>query len=152
MKLDTQAIEILGRNRLVSELLRAGIEVAFPIRDRGIDLIAFSDRKNSSLVFAAVPIQMKGAERKSFSIDKKYEKVPHLLFAYVWGIQEEEIHKTFAMTYQEAFDVAEEMGYTKTESWTKNDKYAVSKPGKKLERLIREFQMTPEKWRARLER
>jgi len=38
--MDTQTIEILGRNRLVTELISAGIEVALPLRDHGVDLIA----------------------------------------------------------------------------------------------------------------
>ena len=150
MPLDTQAIEILGRNLLVSELFRAGVEVAFPLRDRGIDLIAFGDRKASKSVFFAVPIQMKGASKKSFSLDKKYEKIPHLLIAYVWGIQGEENHKTFALTYKQALRVATEMKYTETDSWKKHGKYAVSRPSEKLEELIRGFEMTPEKWKARL--
>ena len=40
-QMDTQMIEIMGRNRLIDELLRAGLEVALPLRDRGIDLIAY---------------------------------------------------------------------------------------------------------------
>jgi hypothetical protein len=40
---DTQVIELIGRNRLGSEILRDGLEVAVPARDRGIDLIAYSD-------------------------------------------------------------------------------------------------------------
>ena len=38
---DSQLIEIIGRNRLINELLRGGLEVATPLRDRGIDLIAY---------------------------------------------------------------------------------------------------------------
>ena len=76
--LDTQVIELLGRNRLVSELLRAGLEVAVPARDRGIDLIAYldlidpqdeaKDPASAGRVqrFAARPIQMKAASQQSF--------------------------------------------------------------------------------------
>ena len=42
--LDTQQIELLGRNRLVNEIIRANLEVTVPIRDRGIDMIAYADR------------------------------------------------------------------------------------------------------------
>jgi hypothetical protein len=41
--LDTQQIELLGRNRL-EWIIRADLEVPIPIRDRGIDLIAYADR------------------------------------------------------------------------------------------------------------
>ncbi|MHB2036215.1 MAG: hypothetical protein ACYCPW_05680 [Nitrososphaerales archaeon] len=42
--MDTQLVELAGRNWLTSELLKAGLEVARPERDRGIDLIAYVDR------------------------------------------------------------------------------------------------------------
>ncbi len=42
-KLDTQVIELLGRQRLIAELLRDGLEVALPVRDRGVDLVAYAD-------------------------------------------------------------------------------------------------------------
>ena len=149
MKLDTQAIEVLGRNRLVTELVRAGLEVAFPIRDRGIDLIAYWDRPPTGQQFSAVPIQMKGAGRKSFVIERKYAKVPQLLIAYVWGIAGS-MHETFAMTYLESLEIATELDYTKTDSWLgKLGKYSSSRPSKKLESMIREFHMTPEKWRKK---
>ncbi len=35
--MDTQVVELLGRNKLVSDLLRVGLEVALPMRDRGND-------------------------------------------------------------------------------------------------------------------
>lgn len=149
MTLDSQTIELLGRNRLVSEIIKAGLEVAFPIRDRGIDLIVYADRSSSSREFSAIPIQMKGASKKSFSIDKKYERIPRLLIAYVWGI-ENDAHETFVLTYSEALKIATDMGYTKTGAWITDGYYAVSTPGKKLESKLREFQMTQEKWRTKL--
>ena len=68
--MDTQTIEILGRNRLVNELLVAGLEVAMPLRDRGIDLIAYVDLAAAVSKFAAVPIQMKAASERAFSIER----------------------------------------------------------------------------------
>lgn len=38
--LDPQQVEIIGRNWLVGELGRAGLEVADPVRDKGVDLLA----------------------------------------------------------------------------------------------------------------
>src|SRR2546428_6735492 len=37
--MDSQIVEILGRNHLVSEVLRAGLEGSLPVRDRRIHLI-----------------------------------------------------------------------------------------------------------------
>ena len=80
---DTQVVELIGRNRLVSELLRAGIEVAVPVRDRGIDVIAYSDLYTDVKRFAARPIQMKAASHSSFSISKKYERVANLIIVRI---------------------------------------------------------------------
>ena len=63
--MDSQTIEILGRNRLVDELLVAGLEVATLLRDRGIDLIAYVDLAADASKFAAVPISMKAASERA---------------------------------------------------------------------------------------
>ena len=41
IQLDSQQVEILGRNLIKASLIEAGIEVATPERDNGIDLIAY---------------------------------------------------------------------------------------------------------------
>ena len=38
--LDTQQVEIIGRHWLIDELVRAGLEAAEPVRDKGVDLLA----------------------------------------------------------------------------------------------------------------
>ena len=60
---DTQKIEIIGRNRLINELLAADLEVAQPLRDRGIDLIAYLDIDDAIDRFVAFPIQLGLHER-----------------------------------------------------------------------------------------
>jgi hypothetical protein len=70
-KLDTQLVELAGRNWLASELLRAGVEIARPERDRGIDLIAYVDIDERVERFVARPIQMKAATGAVFSLDPR---------------------------------------------------------------------------------
>jgi len=41
--MDGQTVEIIGRNYLVSMLVRDGLEVARPERARGVDLITYLD-------------------------------------------------------------------------------------------------------------
>lgn len=108
--MDSQVVEVLGRSRLTSELMLAGIEVALPVRDRGIDLVAYIDLAADNSSFLAVPIQMKAASRTAFSVDRKYEKVSNLVIAYVWGLRSQEDVETYALTYEEALAVAKEMG------------------------------------------
>lgn len=87
--MDTQLTELIGRNKLVDELLRAGLEVAVPERDRGIDLIAYVDLKSQATSFIACPIQIKAASAKHFSINRKYAKVRDLILAFVWHVHDD---------------------------------------------------------------
>lgn len=148
--MDSQTIELVGRSYLTAELMRAGLEVAMPMRDRGIDLIAYVDTGRDLSAFTAVPIQMKAASQRSFSINRKYDKFPNLIHAYVWGMQDADCLKTYALTQTEAVAVAEKMGYTETDSWNVNGIYATTKPGAKLLALLEPFEMTPERWRAKV--
>ncbi|MFM9965462.1 MAG: hypothetical protein ACKV2Q_30110 [Planctomycetaceae bacterium] len=111
MALDTQVVELLGRQRLMGELLRDGLEVAVPARDRGVDLIAFAD----------------------------------LLLAYVWNLETPREAVTFAMSYDEAVSVAEELGWTKTPSWKKGA-YSTSAPSKKPIARLERHKMTSGRW------
>src|SRR4051812_20024658 len=86
--LDSQQVEILGRNRIKAALIEAGLEVASPERDCGIDLIVYrwsADPPN----FVARPLQLKAGRDFSFGIDRKYEKIPGLIMTFVVGVREE---------------------------------------------------------------
>ena len=147
--LDSQIVEMLGRNRLIDELLRAGLEVAVPMRDRGIDLIAYVDLESKTRSFVARPIQMKAASKRSFGLDKKYRKFPGLLLAFVWNLESEREQQTFALTYGEALDVADRMGWTGTESWGRG-RYSNTRPGKRLRGLLERYRMSSERWWSRI--
>lgn len=147
--LDTQTIEILGRNRLVDELLLAGLEVAIPQRDRGIDLIAYVDLAAVASRFAAVPIQMKAASTRAFSVDAKYAKISNLVIAYVWGLQAPEHAQSFALTYPEVVQIADGLKWTATASWAKGS-YSTSAPSKQLCELLAPFRMSPQAWRRKI--
>lgn len=147
--MDSQSIEVVGRNRLISELVLAGLEVALPVRDRGVDIVAYIDLAVDTSNFVAVPIQMKAASKASFSVNRKYEKVSNLIIAYVWGLQSQDHVETYALTYPEAFLIAEAMGWTKTASWEKGY-YVNGQPGKKLCSLLAPYRMTPLAWREKV--
>jgi hypothetical protein len=142
---DPQIIELLGRNLLVEELLRAGLEVAFPLRDRGIDLIAYEDTGEGVAAFSARPIQMKAASDERFNVDCKYKAFPGLIIAFVWSIGDSVNTVTYALTYEDLIAVADAMGYTQTPSW-ENGRYASTNIGGKLRALLEAHRMTPAKW------
>jgi hypothetical protein len=140
-KPDTQLVELSGRSWLASQLMRAGIEIARPERDRGIDLIAYVDRDARIGNFIACPIQMKAATGAVFSLDPKYAKFPGLVLAYVWNLGDAANTKCFALTFREALNIAHRMGWTKTDSWrtggrNKKRGYSTTKPSKRLRNLL----------------
>jgi hypothetical protein len=142
---DSQVIELLGRNRLVDELLRAGLEVALPLRDRGIDLIAYADSGEGVPAFVGRPIQMKAASGQSFSIDRKYTAFPNLILAYVWSVNDPANTVTYALTYAEALAVADAMGYTKTQSWQRG-LYSCTSISARLLQLLEPHRMNSDRW------
>jgi hypothetical protein len=149
--LDTQVVELLGRQRLIEELVLDGLEVAVPARDRGVDLIAYADLSRQVTRFAARPIQMKAFTVSGFSVAQKYTKIANLLLAYVWyvGYTDNNPGKrvTSGLPYTEAVEVAEAMGWTETESWRKGQ-YTSTSPSKDLLKLLEPHRVVPGRWRA----
>lgn len=143
--MDSQTTELLGRNRLISELLRAGLEVALPARDRGVDLIAYADLLSKVSSFAAIPIQMKAASKRSFAVDKKYAKISNLVLAHVWHLDEPDQAVTYALRYPEAVAIAEAMGWTRTASWVRGG-YSTTNPSKRLCKLLEPYRMSESAW------
>lgn len=143
---DTQIIEIRGRHRLIDEILQPGLEVALPIRDRGIDLIVYADLLEHVPTFAARPIQMKASSEQSFGLYRKYSRFPGLIIAYVWHLAAPARAVTFALTYSEAYGIAEQIGWTKTSSWIEGGGYSTQSPSAMLIELLEPHRMTPKAW------
>jgi hypothetical protein len=150
--MDDQLLEIVGRHRLIESLLQADIEVAFPARDHGVDLIAYSDTDVSLGQFVGFPIQMKSASTASFSISQKYSKFPGMLLAYVWNVSERSNTQIYALTQEEAVRIATDMKYTATDSWIKHGTYVVTRPSPKLVELLRPFEVGKTTWKERLQK
>lgn len=135
---------------MIEELLRADLEVSIPIRDRGIDLIAYADLDSQVKSFVGCPIQMKAASSASFSLNTKYLRFPNLILAYVWYLNDSSRTVTFAMTYSEALEIAKtkilkKTDWTTTPSW-KRDGYTTTAPSKTIRDLLEPYRMTSEKW------
>ena len=148
--MDGQTVEIIGRNYLVSMLVRDRLEVARPERDRGVDLIAYLDLEKTGGSLTACPIQLKATTRSSFSLFQKYTKFSLLLLAYVWHVQNPNEACAYALSYPEAFTVADQMGWTGTPSWVKAG-YSTTNPSKKLMVLLEPYLMNPGDWKRKVE-
>ncbi|MCX4151744.1 MULTISPECIES: hypothetical protein [Paraburkholderia] len=148
--MDTQLTEIFGRNRLVNDLLQSDVEVATPVRDRGIDLIAYLDLDEQADRFMAIPIQIKTAARRAFTIDRKYAKFQNLLMAFVWGIERPETATIYAVSYPEFMVIGGEMGWLETASWIDGGRYTTTAPSKRLLELLASYEVRPGAWNARI--
>jgi hypothetical protein len=67
MPLDTQQVELHGTNWLISELVEAGLEVATPVRDKGVDLLASVPDYSWSQ-----PLQVKTSRDRCITVQQKY--------------------------------------------------------------------------------
>jgi hypothetical protein len=146
--MDPQQVEILGRNRVVDLLVREDIEVAFPLRDKGIDLIAFISPEGGT--YAATPIQLKVCSKTGFSLDRKYRRIPGLRLVYVWHVNDGEEQQCFALQYEESLNVMTAMGYAKSNTWGTKGYYANTQPGTALQQQLDPFRVPPGQWRQRL--
>ena len=95
---DSQLTELSGRHFLIAQLVVGGLEVAVPVRDRGIDLIAYLDLSAETQQFVACPIQMKASQEARFGLERKYEKIANLLLALVWHVQDPAKACIYALT------------------------------------------------------
>ncbi|MFN0090131.1 MAG: hypothetical protein ACKVWR_07685 [Acidimicrobiales bacterium] len=135
-RLDAQHVELIGRNLLTAQLLADGVEVA------DLDL-------DEALGFAARPIQLKAASGASFSVDRKYDRFPHLLHAYVSGVARPLESRIYYLTQHETIGVAQDMGWTASGSWRRG-RYSTSRPSARLVELLEPFLVAPGGWPARL--
>jgi len=74
-----------------------------------------------------------------------------LLMAYVWHAKEPEASEIYALTYDEAFQIVKSKPYSSSKSWIKEGGYSVTRAGAELKEMLKEYRMTPKKWRQRLQ-
>jgi hypothetical protein len=142
---DSQLTELAGLHLVIAQLVQSGIEVAVPVRDRGVDLIAYRDLSSEDDRFVACPIQLKVNVGQRFSLDKKYERIRNLIIAYVWNVEDPPNSSIYALTYNEALAVLDRKGHTKTASWRKGY-YTIPKADGELLRLLEQYRMRPGQW------
>jgi len=149
-KLDKQIVELIGRHFLTAELLSAGLEVAIPVRDRGVDMIAYADIDKRVENFSSCPIQLKASTRRSFSLDRKYERIHNLLIVYVWHLADDRPRVCYALTYAEALKIADRVGWTKTKSWQADGRYVTTNPSAVIVSLLEEYRMSSDNWHTKV--
>lgn len=139
-------MELIGRNALVSALMRDGLEVARPERDRGVDVIAYIDLPESGGRFVACPIQMKAYSGAGFSVEAKYQRFPGLLLAHLWNVGDPTDLTSYCLTYGESVEVADQMNWTATASWKNSRAYSTTSPSRRLRGFLEKHKMEPGRW------
>jgi hypothetical protein len=147
-RVDGQLVELAGRNWLMSQLLRVGIEVARPERDRGVDVIAYVEARRE---FVACPIQLKASLKASFTVYKnKYKNISGILLVHVWHVDDSTKTVAYALTPADARRIADKKGWTKKPSWKSLGYWRVPKVSEELSRDLAPFMMTPAKWKTKI--
>ena len=149
MELDKQQVEVIGRNVVTNQLLREGIEVAEPVRDRGIDLIAYL-RKEEGENFHARPLQLKVASDRDFSVYKKYHDFNDMVVVYVWRVAFDDGPEVYALTTQETLDIAEKRGWTDTNTWQNDDQYNDTRVTGPTQKAVDPYRIQPGEWKSKL--
>jgi hypothetical protein len=148
--MDKQQIGLIGKHILIANLIAANLEVAEPLRDRGIDLIAFRDGMDGG-EFEACPIQLKTASSATFSLDEKYEQFADLRIVYVWGANNPAGASLFVLTCQQAKNLLVEMKFAESKTWENTRKYTQTRPSRALKDKLKDYLIVdPIEWPKRL--
>jgi hypothetical protein len=87
---------------------------------------------------------------RSFSISSKYERIAQLLLVYVWYANDLDQACAYALRYTEAKRVANQMGWTRTESWRRGV-YSTTRPSHRLQTLLAPYRMGTGDWRRKVQ-
>lgn len=93
---------------------------------------------------------MKVARGAGFSVQRKYERIPHLVMVYVWNAGQADKVEFYAMTFADAKKIAGKLGWTETASWREGGGYATTRPSQRVREAIAPHRMGPGKWRRLL--
>jgi hypothetical protein len=146
--LDSEGVAIVAQNRLIEQLVQAGVDVAVPARRHGFDLIAYLVPRERSENFGACPIRMKAAHGKAFGIDNTFESIANLLNVFVWGVGTETT-SIFALTNRELSAVADQLGYSLSPAFQKG-LYPQQQSAKNLTEALEPFRMNVDSWRTKI--
>jgi hypothetical protein len=123
----------------VAALAHDGVEIAAPMRDHGVDLVAYVEDK-----WRSCPLQLKCYRTAGFMIDKRYLRFgPRLCMVYAWHVLEPSEVELYAMTFANAVRIGDEMGYTATASWNTGGAYTTTRPSQRLRALLEPQRITP---------
>lgn len=147
--MDAATLRLIGRNRVIDDLLRAGLQVSLPISEgTGIDLFAYSTPRSTHDTWSCSPIRVRASSGRAFGVDEGAERISGLLHAFVWGVGSAD-ERVYVLGHRDARRIAEQMGFALPQTG-QIALYEHQAPIRSLMELIEPFRTTPEMWRDRL--
>src|ERR1700730_11601211 len=98
MQVQSEMLELVGRARLMDELLEDGVNVALPMGACEIDMLAYVDSRAAACRIVSVPIKVASFCSDALSSNLEAARASGLLIALVWGLSNPEHARTFAFT------------------------------------------------------
>jgi len=85
MKINPALIGKAGELLVAAELMRRGIEVAFPASDVGVDMLAYRLDPKQAVARKFVPIQVKARSATGYNFQKTwFDRCPGVVLIQVW--------------------------------------------------------------------
>ena len=89
-----------------------------PIRERGVDQIAYADKAANNCPFTSRPIHLKAATKECFSLTRKCGAVSDLIIVYIGHVVKAQAAPIiYTLSYEDARLVAKEMEWLDTLTW-----------------------------------
>ncbi len=114
-----------GEVLVAGELMRRGVEVAYPASDVGVDLLAYRLASKQAVSPRFVPIQVKARATSGYNFQRSwFDRVPGVVLVHVWNLS---TNPTFYM-FSNIEQVEQALGprYAKSHSWLANGGYSVT--------------------------
>jgi len=149
-------IATLGRDRVVAALEQAGLEVErLPRVNDRVHLVVRATLGVSPIRRIERPVHVQASATSSFRVLRRWAAIPGLILVYIWHVTEAAEAVSYALTYQEAEAIAEQLGWTNTWAWRqRGGGYGTTKAeqNRRLRELLAPYRMTPRTWWARVTR
>jgi hypothetical protein len=139
--MEKQHIEVIGTAKFTEFAILSGFEVAFPIRDCGIDCILYFPIEDN-LLTTAIPVQLKCYTAQALTVDSKYDRIGNILHVIIWNCLTSN-PEFFALPQQKAMRIAQKFNWDKLPGWaSKNGKYDATKATPQIINEMRNYSVT----------
>ena len=130
MRVNPALIGKAGEMLVAAELMRRGVEVAYPASDVGVDLLAFRLGKKQTVPNRIVPIQVKARSEYGYAFQKSwFSRVPGVVLVWVWHVRYELETSPEFFVFQDIGQVESALGdHVETHSWRELGGYSTTKP------------------------